>query len=238
MLILLLVPIFTPLVSANAGPSPNLTVIVVAPPEDLTLSLHFDNGHTSKAVVLPKEQKAWETYYRFFYGWAESDGFSVDIAPNLIVASSQINFEIPLKELDIRGYSRLVTLDLKSQTISLGTSPLRTPFLISMRIFLTLLIEGFLFYTMGYRKKYSWAVFLLTNLLTQGALNLALVGPFHNSYWFFGFIYYEFFILLFEMAMFYTFLTEQERGKGAFFAFVANLASLFLGGMLLSYLPV
>ena len=39
---------------------------------------------------------------------------------------------------------------------------------------LTLLLEGALFWLFGYRLRRSWLVFLLANLITQGAVNVCV----------------------------------------------------------------
>ena len=40
--------------------------------------------------------------------------------------------------------------------------------------YMTLLIEGALFFAFGFRKKLSWVLFIIINLITQGLLNWQL----------------------------------------------------------------
>ncbi len=232
--IALLIPILTLAASANSAGPPKLTVIVLAPPNDLKLSIQFANGSIKEAITLEKEQKAWEAYYRFPYGMRE---LTLEQAV-LIVESSEKSFEYPLAKLGDMEYDSLVTLDVKAEQVITGQSPTRKPLLVSLRVILTLLIEGAILYAMGYRSKRSWIVFLLVNLITQTWLNLFLTGPFYNFYWIFGLIYYEFFIFIIEAAVYLANLTEHKRGRAFAYAFLANLASLVLGGLIIAYLPV
>lgn len=53
--------------SANGLESPCLTVLVPHPTWKLSLTLEFDSGTSLEPLVLTREGKAWETYYRFRY---------------------------------------------------------------------------------------------------------------------------------------------------------------------------
>lgn len=235
--ILLITLTFTTTAFANSAEPPNLTVIVSFPSNDLTLSIRFANGNITDAVQLQKEQKAWEAYYRFFYGMVASTRPSLDGA-TLIVHSSQKSFECPLPSSAFSQYNNLITLNIENENIIEGQSLARSMLLVSMRVVLTLLIEGLIFFAFGYRRKISWIVFVVINLLTQGALNIALSGPNLGSYWIFGFALYEIIIFIVEAVAFALILKEYKKGRAIIYALTANLASLILGGVLISYLPV
>jgi hypothetical protein len=110
---------------------------------------------------------------------------------------------------------------------------------VSLRVVLTLLIEGLLFYLFGFRRKSSWIAFLVINLLTQGVLNIQLNNavPF-TGYLIFNLIFMELVVLLVEMISFLSYVKEHGKLRRAAYAFIANLASLVLGGWLITVLPV
>lgn len=179
----------TILVYANSAEPPGLTVVVYLPPDDLTIAVRFADGSITDAVQLQKEQKAWEVYYRFFY-----DGMSSKLSldgSTLIVSSSKKSFEISLSTETFGLYNNLITLDFKNESISNGQTPFRSFLLISIRVILTLAIEGLILFMFKYRKKSSWAIFIIVNLLTQTGLNIILSGVNLSSYWIYGLVFLE-----------------------------------------------
>lgn len=234
---LLILAALTPAALANSAEPPGLTIIVSFPPGDLSLSIRFADGSTTNAVQLQKEQKAWESYYRFFYGMVASTRPSLEGA-TLIVQSSENTFECLLPESSFSQYNNLLTLDVENQSITEGQSSARLFLLVSMRVILTLLIEGLIFFAFGYRNKVSWIAFVVINLITQGVLNALLTGPNLGSYWIFGFFLYEIIIFIVEITAFALILKEHKKGRAVHYALTANFASLFLGGVLISYLPI
>ncbi len=238
LLFLIITLVFSTIAYANSAEPPCLTVIVSFPPEDLTLSIRFADGNETEAILLKKEQKAWETYYRFFYGMANTSGASLNEDAKLIVESGEKSFECTLPVSTFNRYNNLLTLDFNSQKVVLGQFPFRTPLLIAMRVTLTLLIEGLIFFIFGYRKKSSWITFLCVNLFTQGALNVLLSGPNLTAYWIFGLAFYEIIIFIVEAILFAAILKEYKKGRAVTYALVANIISLLLGCILISSLPV
>ena len=65
-----------------------------------------------------------------------------------------------------------------------------------------------------------------------------LIGPHVNAYWIFVFLFCEFIIFIVETLAFSMLLREQKIDRAAAFALTANAASLILGGLLISKLPV
>lgn len=236
-IILMITCILAPTAHANSAEPPGLTVIASFPPDDLTLSIRFADGSLVNAVPLEKETKVWEAYYRFFYWMTEGTRPSLEGAM-LVVQSSEKTFECPLPASAFGLYNNLITLDFANESVAAGQSPVRSFLLISMRVILTLLIEGLIFYALGYRSKASWITFIAVNLLTQGALNMALSGPNLGSYWILAFAFYEMIIFIAEAVAFALILKEQKKGRAIAHALTANLASLILGGLLISQLPI
>ena len=137
-------------------------------------------------------------------------------------------------------------LDLSAQTLTPGAPWWRQPLLVFLRVGLTLLLEGAVFLLFGYRERRSWLVFLLTNLVTQGAVNALLlwgVGPLGNlystgiAYWLL-YVPMELVVMAVEIVAFRKLLREKEKLSATIYAIVANLFSWLLGGAMLTYLPI
>ncbi|MDL2258417.1 hypothetical protein LJC42_04610 [Eubacteriales bacterium OttesenSCG-928-K08] len=225
---------------ANSAEPPGLTIIVTSPPADLELALRFEDDKVVEPVVLQKNTKAWEAYYRFFYGahptsLRDSDWVSLQ-SVTLIATSQQKSFECVIPTSELGRYNNYITLNYGNESISVGQNPMRQVLLISMRVILTLVIEGLVFFLFKYREKSSWVKFFVVNLITQGALNVLLAGS--GTYWMIGFIILEVLIFIIEMIAFAFILKEHKKGRAVLYALCANAASLVVGGLLLAYLPV
>ena len=101
----------------------------------------------------------------------------------------------------------------------------------------TLLIEGLLLFAFGYRSKRSWRVFLLVNLVTQGAfaVYLAVIVLNHGvSGW--SLLFYipiEIIITAVELLCYRRLLTEKGKGRATGYAIVANVHSATVGLLLI-----
>ena len=96
-----------------------------------------------------------------------------------------------------------------------------------------------MFYLFGYRRKESWLIFLIINLLTQGVLNIWLNGSFTplDSYIIFSLVFGEILVLIIEMIAFLILVKEHHRLRIALYVIIANLLSLIAGGYLITVLP-
>jgi hypothetical protein len=105
---------------------------------------------------------------------------------------------------------------------------------------LTLIIEGIVFFLFGYRRKRSWLVFIIVNLVTQGILNIWLAGNYSplNNYLIFSLIGGEIVVFIVEIIAFLILVKEHGRLRTASFVVLANLLSLIAGGYLITVLPV
>ena len=148
--------------SANSAEPPSIVIIVNNPPENLSISLE---DTMTKAIVY---KKAWEAQYSFY---------SRDLRGNsshTLIVSNDTDSDYYKIDVPVQSYRNIYTLDIKNKIITPGIHPLRSVILVSLRVFLTLLIEGCIFWLFGFRGKKSWVLFLVINLVTQGALNLWL----------------------------------------------------------------
>ena len=101
----------------------------------------------------------------------------------------------------------------------------------------TLLIEGALLLLYGYRSRRSWLVFLLVNLVTQGAFAAYLAATVLShgaSRW--SLLFYfpaEVVITVVESLLYRRLLTEKGKGRATGYAIVANVHSATVGLLLI-----
>ena len=240
---------------ANAAEPPRLSVIVLNPPKDLELSLVFTLKDEEEPVRAEARQLAWEGYYLFrpasFPGFWDWDSSPEDMAVALVAKTGGETISVPLDNGTLTRdtgsyYNNLCVLDLSSGTLTLGAPWWRQPALVALRLALTLLLEGLVFLLFGYRQRRSWIVFLVVNLITQGAVNALLlwgIGPFGNlysvgiAYWLL-YVPMELAVLAAEIVAFRKLLREKNKLSATICAIVANLVSWLLGGAMLTYLPL
>lgn len=230
--------VFNTIAYGNSAEPPGITIIVKNPPEDLELYIKLNSNTETKEIKLEKYKKSWETYYRFYY-YGLGVGTEIQFENSIISAkSSEKNFECKIPPETYTRYNNFLTLDFNNETLSFGTSLLRTPILILMRLFLTLIIEGIIFLAFGYRQKFSWIVFLIINIITQGGLNILISGPGVGSYWLIGYVLGESLILIIEITVFLILLKEHSKLRALFYTIFANFASLIIGGAFISNFPI
>lgn len=226
---------------ANSGEPPCFTVLVLNAPEDLSVSLILGD-ETVEPVLLKQDTQAWESYYRFYYGmsgWEREDEEEWLADAALLVETGETEYTCALPAEAFDYYNNLLTLDVEEQTLAQGQPVWRQPLLVGLRIVLTLVLEGLVFFLFGYRSRRSWAIFLVVNLVTQILLNIAIVSAaLSGGYWLFLYGFGELLIFAAEIAAFTLTLKEQGRGRAAACALSANVVSLLAGGWVLANLPV
>jgi hypothetical protein len=226
--VLMLAVFINPLIcNANAAEPPSILIIVPNAPKDLEISIGLDK------IKAGRTDKAFESYFTFYRYSLQSSDYTVT------VTTAGNSFGITLGAPPL-SYNNIYTLDLNNKTITPGKSLLRSISLPSLRIILTLIIEAVVFYLFGYRKKKSWFIFLIVNLFTQGALNiwLSLSTTPLQSYLVFSLVFGEILVFIIEMITFLICVKEHGRLLAFLYVIVANAASLFAGGYLISHLPV
>lgn len=230
LLCMLIISILPAIVSANSAEPPSLIILINNPPNDLSIVL-VSNKNQPEAVA---RRVAWEGYYVFYKRDMQAD----DIYTFKILTNEE-SFECTLST-PLKRYNNVVTLDLSNRELKSGVYPFRSFLLVSIRLLLTLLLEGIVFWLFGFRQKKSWVIFLAINLTTQGLLNIWLNsgGSPLPSYIILSLVFGEFFVFLVEMIMFPIFIKEHKRSHIIAYAFFANLISLIAGGYIISILPV
>lgn len=221
---------------ANSAEPPMLWILVSGEHKDLRGTLQIEE----LTIEGYPYTTSFESYLRFFYSehptLRSKNLAQVQVTLNLYASGKQVQIDA---EMDLSGYNTLYTLDLDAGTLSEGKSLIRDVQLVGLRLGLTLLVEALIFFLLGYRSKRFWILFLVINLVTQGLLNLSLnanmpIGTFALL----ALIVYEFLILIVEWIAFLSLSKEKKRVKLFFAVFLANIASLILGGFLITRLPL
>jgi hypothetical protein len=222
---------------ANSAEPPMVWILVPGTYEHVEGVLIVDD------VVIPGyiRQNKIETYIRFYYSSIPESvlRYQLDGRNARFVITLDHKQYIISKDIRGNGYNDLYTFDLETMTLSEGTTLQRNASLISLRLFSTLILEGFVFFLMGYRTRRTWILFLLVNLITQGFLNVMInsQGP-ENFYMIFALIVYEMLILFVEETVLLVSVKEGKKLKLFFTILLANLLSLFLGGWFITNLPL
>lgn len=227
---MLMMSILSATALANSAEPPSLVLLIINPPDDLSIAL-VSNEKQPEAVV---RRVAWEGYYAFYSRDMQTDGKYTFKA-----TTNGECFEFTIIE-PLQRYNNVFTLNLSTQELTPGKYPLRSVLLVSIRLLLTLLLEGVIFMLFRFRQKRSWLVFLAVNLLTQGVLNIWLNsgGSLMPSYLIFVLIIGELFVFTAEMIALPIFIKEHKKSYILIYAFIANLISLIAGGYIISVLPV
>lgn len=231
---------------ANSAEPPCVTVLVLAPPGDLELTIEFDSAQGEEPQRLSGERMLWEGYYRFHGRWnVDPEGLT---GAKLVVETGGESFALTIDPTGFARYNNLITLDVGGRQLLYGQPWWRQPLLIFLRVSLTLVLEGLVFLIFGYRQKRSWLVFLLVNLVTQLGVNLCIycvasptaLEP-YAALIYLGLLLYtpmEILVLVAEAIAFPRLVKEHRKRRAVGYAFVANLFSWALGGALLAVLPL
>lgn len=215
---------------ANSAEPPSLVILVNNPPKDLSIVLVSNKNQTEASV----RKVAWEGYYIFY-----SRDMQSDEKYTFKMTTNGDSFECMLNK-PLKRYNNVVTLDISNREFIPGKYPFRSILLVSIRLILTLLLEGIIFWAFGFRQKRSWLIFLGINLVTQGVLNIWLNsdGSLIPSYLILSLIVGEFFVFITEMIAFPTLVKEHKKSRILIYVVIANMISLIAGGYIITVLPV
>lgn len=226
-------------VSANATQAPCLTVLVLDAPDDLEITLTYSDGTVTEAKKLRSDRRGWETYFRLdsLYPMDYSKEALGNATLSAVCSEYTVTCSLPADAQ--REYNNLVILDTETQNVRTGTYPGRYAIIVTIRVLTTLVLEGIVFFLFGLRERRSWGMFVLINLLTQAFLNVAFAGTDYETYMMmYLYAAVELVVFLVEMSAFPVAVREQSRKRMVVYALVANAVSLYVGGLLISYLPV
>jgi hypothetical protein len=228
-LAILLVFIFPSYCFGNSAEPPSILIIAANLPDDAEIGIVTDTSYLKASI----RKNIIEKYYVFY-----SIELGASSSYTLKVKTDKSTFEIPIKA-KMKTYNNIFTLDFKNRTLVSGKLLSRSIVLVVSRLTMTLMIEGLIFYFMGYRSKRSWIIFFAINIITQGALNIWLNGfsPTEN-YIIIALVLGEFFVFIFEIIAFLAFLKEHRWYRTLLFVILANMLSLAAGGYVISILPI
>ncbi|MCL2342973.1 MAG: hypothetical protein FWC62_03620 [Firmicutes bacterium] len=230
-----------PIALAESTAQPQLTVIVLSAPKDLQLLARFRDGGGTDAVQLEKVQKVWETSFRLYFAVLSDMHRAAAAGMNLLVESGGQTFDYPLPQIDFETANHVVTFNYTDKTITMGAPAGRNALLVAVRVGLSLLLSALIFLAFGYRKLKSWLVFLTVNLVAQAALYFLLIYRFGLA----GsvgavpiLIAAELLFIVAETLIYIRTLKELGESRAIAFAVASNVAGLFLGFVMLNYLPM
>ena len=108
-------------------------------------------------------------------------------------------------------------------------------------VVLTIIVEGITLFAFGYRKTASYLKFLYVNIGKQVLLYVAMASGYLYGN-FFGYVGIlllgELIVFITEIVLFRKLLKEKTKERATIYAFVANLASLFVGLIVMALLMV
>lgn len=226
----IMISILPTIAAANSAEPPSLVILVNNPPDDLTVVLTSHENQPEAAV----RRVAWEGYYVFYSQYLQVGGDYT-----FKVTTNGETFECTTGS-PLQRYNNVFTLDISNRELRNGKYSFRSVLLVSIRLLLTLLLEGLIFWLFRYRQKRSWFIFIAINLVTQGALNIWLNsgGSLLPSYLIISLIIGEFFVFAAEIMAFPILLKEHKKSRIMIYVIISNLISLIAGGYIISVLPV
>lgn len=213
---------------ANSAEPPS--IILIVPDESEDMEIYIESG--GKRFDSYVDNYVFEAQHRFY-------AFNLHkYSSTVVIEEKDAVLRIEMDALE-STYNNIFTLDLEKGELIDGKTFIRDAYLVALRVMMTILIEGVIFWLFGYRARLSWQIFLVMNLVTQGGLNIYLnfFMPM-QPYFIIGFVILEVFILIAEAIVMFVAIQEGRRIKRIAFAVAANLVSLFLGGWLLTFFPV
>lgn len=216
-----------------------MKVLVSNAPKDLQLYIQFPHQELADPIPMNKSARNWETYFDYYYSYTPGRYDEDFIGATLLVRSAGVEYEVPIpRDPDARMYMRLMTLDLKAQTLEFGQPAWWAPAYVIARLLTTLFLEGLIFYLFGMRQKRSWIAFLIINLITQIGMGLYLSNVTLGSYAFLGFLFIEAIIIIVEIVAFLLAVKEFKRWwMTVFYVILANVFSAMAGNFILAYFP-
>ncbi len=228
-LILVLISTFPVIVIANSMEPPGTVLIIEgkATSIDAWIEKGEDEIH-GRRIQYPLETQYWFDAFDTYYN---ADDITI-----VVKVDNEIG-EFSLRQFT--QYHNTYTYNIKSGLLIEGKSEIRSIILVMLRVLLTLIIEGIIFYLFGFRNRKSWMLFIIINLITQISLNIYINNlEVAVSYPLIILIVSELWVFIAEIISFSIIVTENRIGRRIGYAVVANLVSLVLGGLLLTLLPI
>ena len=218
--------------NANSAEPPRIIVIVPNAEEDLQVYLDVNGSRVESFSQGSLFEKQYKFYPYTMFNDKEVKEYTIVAKDN----NKEVVFKIDSPKI---MYNNFYTLDFNKETFIEGKTFSRALILVSLRVLLTLVIEGLIFYLFGYRDKKSWIVFLVINLITQSTLNI-YINSFMSivGYYIISIFIFEIYILVAELIAYNLLMKEGLGIKKNIYVVIANIVSFILGGYILMMLPV
>ena len=145
------------------SPSPYTFVFVfVNPPEDLTIT---PTREIEGVYSLRRHTRMWETRFIFTISSHSELWYEGEISFQLSSEQyEELAIVLPVKP----PWREIVYVDLATQTFSMSPPAWRNIAIIVGWVLPLIALEILLFFAFGYRKKESWKLFVIENLIAQG----------------------------------------------------------------------
>lgn len=216
-------------VLANSMEPPGIVIIVEGDKDELEVWLEYGD---SIEYGNPKE---WPLEVQFWFNSYNKNYLDEEIKLHVKWGKSERTYLLKA----LKAYHNTFTVRVDSTELIEGKSVVRSVTLVGMRVVLTLVMEGLIFYIMGFREKRSWIIFLAINIITQSMLNIYInTMDVAISYPIIILVMAEFWVFIAEGIGFPILLQEKTKGQRILYVLIANSISLIAGGYLLTWLPV
>lgn len=214
---------------ANSAEPPSLIILVDDPFRTMTMTLYDDTRVIQPSVY----ETLWERKFSFHQLYrSKQQQFTLSIK------TPEKSYTLQIPRLTQR-YRTLYKFNPGSGELEKDLPIWRNGVLTAIRLTSTLLIEGAVFYFLGFRNKNSWMMFLLINLVTQGALNLWLNSlGYMEGYLILALVFGELFVFGTEVLAYAIYIEEKSVLRRVGAALLVNAVSLVLGGYLILNLPL
>lgn len=222
-------------ITANPAAPPSLTIVVTGAPADLKISFGPQQGKRTDKLI--------ESQFVFYYSNPSRNYLTMPFSdyPLTVSTSGQI---LQIAAPVMTSYESFYVLDLKNRTLTPVDPTLKKIESTALRVLLTLVLEGIIFYLFGFRKKRSWLLFVLINLFTQIGLNIWLNVLYGHTWGGFSpnvliaLIVGEVLVMIVELLCFAFLVKEYSRRRTLLFVVSANLFSLGVGYLFITNFPV
>jgi hypothetical protein len=225
---LILTVIVAPLCLASSQEPASITVVVPNAPDDIDITLNTADGKVKGYKV----DKFMESQFHFY-----SFNCRKDTLYTINVSFGNVS-EVVKLAITTKPYLNLYELDHKKLETKKGVSKNRVYLYTALRFTLTLLIESFIFYIFGFRKKKSWFIFLLINFIVLGVFNIwisSYAAP--DFYMIMILILGAVFVFLVKGVSMVMLIDEKMEMKVFSSAMIASLLSIILIGVMMPYMP-
>ncbi len=246
LLLVLAVPVSAEAASRGVYYRPSLTFVTRNAPEDMMMYMELTHRGESYAVFLYREDRLWESYFRFYHQtatdipvWYGSRAEFRDAV--LVVETGGVETRVPLPEEDQKKLTMddFFMLDLSDMSLQFGLPTARGVLLFLARIVITVTAAMLILLLFRYRWLKSWMTVLIVNLVCQSALSLMLMNKINFNPNLIGVQFLAMIgVLIVQIPLFWLTMNENGSEASVRYAFWSNLATAALNHIFLLNCPL